>query len=230
MIVYLKSIDGTKTRFDSMKALFLYLEAEFSKEYYYYSHYSCNYDYKMYRAIGNEFKSEARAIRSGFQDVRNPVCCLSEKYRWKAQPSIFSSYIRHDLWLACDCKYIVLDDKGRVISRELVLERYRQRLEALFVRKHARRYGMGISSSVPRSGYKFSKNQRKRIRKRYKATSFNGDEARAFDSRDEFDLTVKGRDKRRSVVKSLWLRDYDYYNHTECGRSWKQCKKRKQWM
>ncbi|MDK9790040.1 hypothetical protein [Vibrio sp. D431a] len=223
MIVYLKSIDGTKKRFDSLKDLFVYLE---NKPPYYGRYNRC---YSVHTLIGDSFTSSAKPIGSGFEDTRNQVCSFS--IRKSLGYDCGKSYVRSDVWLATGNKYIVLDDKGRVISKELVLARYQQRWDALVRTKGlARRIGTGISTTVPTTGYKFDKNSRKRLRKLYRATSFNGNEARAFDSRDEYDMTFPPRAKRRDIVKCLWMRDYDYYNERFVSKSWKQSKKRRQWM
>lgn len=226
---YLKSIDGSKTRFDSLKAIFEKLEKE-SKN---------TYCYPLLKSdnciVGESFEPRISLVNHWYEYKHNKAVQIFHKDDLVG----FRNYPRHPyypagsketgmLWLSCTNKYIVLDSFGRVVSLDYIIECYKQRYKAIHELKRNGRYWTAKRPNGVVNGYKSWKNQYKRLNAHYKPT-FLSTELKVATSRDEYDLMYPLRTARKDVAKAL--NNYGECRYDDLIRSWKnQSKKRKQWM
>ncbi|MFS1427354.1 hypothetical protein LMH73_009355 [Vibrio splendidus] len=210
---FLKDIQGKRIAFPTLKELFVFLEAEVSQRFNGYRLCQVSqYKYSIPRMIGDGFLSKIVKLGFGYEDNRNANIYHPENPFEKE-------------WLASENKYIVLDGFGRVMAKELILERYCQRYDALYECNY--RYNSHVNNSAP--GTKFLKNWSKRYTQRYQNKPVCRAEMYAITSKDEFDLDYPIRTSRESTLKSLNV-EYDTAVYRDGLRSWKdQSKKNKQW-
>lgn len=228
---YLTTVDNKRTRFETLTALFVFLEKKALSRWKYAAY--TNIQYTLLNWLGESFDSRARTIGQGHEDTRNPECFIYGKYSSLEGGRLSGRYWSRDhlvdgeqcIWIASDNKYIVLDAFGRVISKKLLTERYEQRYKDLHERNSR---WSNVNDSW--RGTKRAKNWDKRWRRMYQETRCGGDELKFMTSQDEFDKQVKIRGSRAHTLKALNLQ-YDEYCYEPYLRSWKdQSKKRKQWM
>ncbi|WP_210499577.1 hypothetical protein [Vibrio crassostreae] len=230
---YLQTVCGKKKRFNSLKALFIYLERELSQR----NIHKQSYLYSMFWMLGDEFNSKAHTVGQGYEDTRNPsVGLFRENCSFRGWNLTTSRYHQNNLvdgekcvWLATKIKYIVKDECGQVVSIEVLKERYTQRYNACH-RVKCRYNGHTPYPNGVRRGYKSDKKHSIRLSQYYKERAFSRSEVAAMTSVDEHDVTAPLRNSR--IKKLKWLAEYnDYGNYRDVIRSWKsQSKKRKQWM
>lgn len=234
---YLKCIDGSKSKFNSLNEIFEKLEAEFPNRYCY-SRYG-RYCYSLLKTenciVGETFAPRISLIGHFHEYKLNQAVQISDKndiFARSKYPGQPWSYTKHGnepyLWLSCVNKYIVLDAFNRVISVEYIVERYKQRYKALHERKGNGRYWVSNRPNGVRRGYKRDRNHQKRLNAHYKPCTLSN-ELKAITSRDEFDLQCPLRTARKTTAQAL--NRYGECRWDSIIRCWKdQSKKRKQWM
>lgn len=219
---YLKTIDGERTRFNSLTDIFEFLENEIRKCGWRWKPRFCNsahrhsYSYYVPRLIADSFVSTKRSgsprLRvDGCIDTRNKGVGLFKNF-WGGEPQ-----------LVCDNKYIVLDAFGRIVSSKWVIDCYCDRFAALWAVKYAyngyRPYPSGVTSGYKGINWKAQ----------LKFSHFCRRERTVMDNRGRHHDEPNIRGARRESIKSL-MPEYDEWYRNPI-RSWKsQGKKRKQWM